>query len=200
MEALRRDSTRLLQEISDLYDSLRSASRLAEKEKKALSEGLSSSERDNEQLAGQVASLQSQAAENGKLQAQLSSKSAAMDELSLKLKQTTQLLKKERTRSAGLEVQNISLTTELETKSKVIESYDYQIRTIRDANHKRLKQEPFRKSLEVEVSRLTSENRDLHDQMTKTVEVADLNNQIRYLRRSNEKLTRQMQNLTNKSG
>jgi chromosome segregation ATPase len=184
-EALREDSAELVKE--------RASSRVSEKQRKSLSD----------ELQGRLSELENQ---NKSLKVQLESQTAIIQDLrgeNRKLRSTSSEVEREK---RELESENRSLTGQLESKSKIIQNYDTQMKSLRETNRRLLKQEPKARSLEIEVTQLSSENRELHERLskvshlaetaksqstlaeTKSLIIDDLNRQIKYLRSANEKL------------
>jgi chromosome segregation ATPase len=137
--------------------------------------------------------------------AQLDGKSDALQKLSTQLERLQVSITKDRTTIAELEAQKRSLSTQLETKSTLLQAHTSEIKALREKNQAIASQQPFARSLELEVTRLTNENRELQRrlqvQLTETARsqsailerrgatIDDLNSQIRALRAEKEQLS-----------
>jgi chromosome segregation ATPase len=69
-------------------------------------------------------------------------------------------LRQSRAQVADLETQRDALAGQLETKTAIIQSYESQVKSLRESNEK-FRSQSLTRSLQLEVSQLTSENREL---------------------------------------
>jgi chromosome segregation ATPase len=214
LDLVTRDNARLL-EVSQRYDTLRASSRIAEKQSKVVSKNLAIARDENLSLASQLADLQARIAEfedaNKSLSSELDSQAAIADDEAAENEKLRSKVKRLSSKLSAAKAGIISasaavkdLTRRLENAEREKGALEGQIGSqsiaiqnaesdLRDTADRLAKKE-------VEVGRLTAVNRDLQEQIetananvtlleSKGAIIEDLNNQLRYLRNSNEALT-----------
>jgi chromosome segregation ATPase len=220
-----------LREISESFDALRTSAKAVKKENRSLNDDLTTVEDQNRSLASQIETLTDQVStlrtrlseaerQNRKLtkdnadlrsivdstSSRIESKSSALQNLSSQLEALQATIRQERATIAELEATKRSLQTQIETKSTIIQNNESRIRALRESNQALAGHQPLTRSLEREISRLTTENRDLQQKLLQSTQLAEtarsasalldrrsaavdeLNSQIRTLRAEKEHL------------
>jgi chromosome segregation ATPase len=116
--------------------------------------------------------------ENDKLKAQLTDLTARDAELQAEAdalgERAVEMNSRQTERIADLESHRNALAGQLETKTSIIQNYESQVISLRESNEK-LRAQPLVRSLLLQVSQVTSENRELQRKLTSAAgEVEDL--------------------------